>query len=220
MGHKVSPISFRLQVEKNWSSRWFAKRGYASMLHEDIKIREYILNNLGYKAGVSKVELERNANQTNITIHTSKPGVIIGRGGVGINELKTKVSKMTKGQIKEINVQEVKNPEADAQLIADNVAQQLEKRIAFKRAMKQAVEKALRSGAKGVKIMVGGRLNGAEIARSEHTIKGKIPLATINADIQYGTARAKTTYGIIGVKVWVYNGMKQKAVSEVNDVNA
>lgn len=220
MGHKVSPISFRLQVEKNWSSRWFASRGYAGMLHEDILIRKYILNNFGYKAGISKVEVDRNANQVNVTVHTSRPGVIIGRGGVGVTELKVKLNKITKGQIKDINVQEVKNPEADAQLIADNVAQQLEKRIAFKRAIKQSVEKAMRSGAKGVKIMVGGRLNGAEIARSEHTIKGKIPLATINADIQYGTSRAKTTYGIIGVKVWIFRGMKQKAASGVHDVNA
>jgi small subunit ribosomal protein S3 len=220
MGHKVSPISFRLQVEKNWSSRWFASRGYAGMLHEDILIRKYILNNFGYKAGISKVEVDRNANQVNVTVHTSRPGVIIGRGGVGVAELKVKLNKITKGQIKDINVQEVKNPEADAQLIADNVAQQLEKRIAFKRAIKQSVEKAMRSGAKGVKIMVGGRLNGAEIARSEHTIKGKIPLATINADIQYGTSRAKTTYGIIGVKVWIFRGMKQKATSGVHDVNA
>lgn len=221
MGHKVNPISFRLQVSKDWTSRWFSSRDYAKLLHEDIMIRRYIFSNLGMRAGISSVEIERNANQLSIGIHTAKPGVVIGRGGAGATELKTKLSKLTVGKIKDINVYEVKNPDANAQIIADNIAQQLERRIAFKRAMRQAVEKAQRAGVKGVKVMVGGRLNGAEIARSEHVIKGKIPLATINADIQYATSRAKTTYGIIGIKVWVFNGMKEsKKKSEVTDARA
>jgi small subunit ribosomal protein S3 len=222
MGHKVNPISFRLQVNKNWASRWFSKRDYAKLLHEDIRIRRFIFSDLGMRAGIAKVEIERNANQLSINVFTAKPGVVIGRGGAGATELKAKLSKMTTGKIKDINVFEVKNPDANAQVIADSISQQLERRIAFKRAMRQAVEKAQRSGVKGVKIMVGGRLNGAEIARSEFVIKGKIPLATIDADIQYGTSRAKTTYGIIGVKVWVFNGMNEtkKKKVEATDVTA
>jgi small subunit ribosomal protein S3 len=223
MGHKVSPISFRLQVSKNWQSRWFSKKDYAIQLHEDIKMRKMILSDLGMRAGIAKVEIERNANQVSVTVFTSKPGVVIGRGGQGAADLKNKLGKLTKGKIKDVNISEIKNPEAHAQLIADNIAQQLEKRIAFKRAMKQAAEKATRAGAKGVKIMIGGRLNGAEIARSEKLLRGKIPLATLDAEIEYGTARAKTTYGILGVKVWIYTGMKEnakKATKEVTDVNA
>jgi small subunit ribosomal protein S3 len=224
MGHKVSPISFRLQVSKNWQSRWFAERGYADLLHEDLKIRSYILKDLGMRAGVARVEIERNANQVSINIHTSRPGVVIGRGGAGASDLKAKLSKMTKGKIKDINILEIRKPEANAQLIADNIAQQLEKRIPFKRTMRQAVEKASKEGVKGIKVMIAGRLNGADIARSEHTIKGKIPLATLDAEIDYGTQRAKTTYGILGIKVWVYNGMTEKTVKkqqdEVSDVNA
>lgn len=225
MGHKVSPISFRLQVNKNWQSRWFSKKDYAVMLHEDIKIRQTVFRDLGMRAGVAKVEIERNANQVSVTIFTSKPGVVIGRGGAGANELKSKLSKLVSGKIKDINIVEIKNPEANAQLIADNIAQQLEKRIPFKRAMKQAVEKATRAGAKGIKVIIGGRLNGAEIARSEKLLRGKIPLATLDAEIDYATARAKTTYGILGVKVWIYNGMKENEVKksvtpEVKDVNA
>jgi small subunit ribosomal protein S3 len=220
MGHKVSPISFRLQVNKNWSSRWFAGKDYAKQLHEDLKIRKFILSELGMRAGISSVEIERNANQVSVTINTAKPGVVIGRGGAGATELKSKLAKLTTGKIKDINVFEVKNPDGNAQIIADNVAQQLERRIAFKRATRQAVEKAQKSGVKGIKIMVGGRLNGAEIARSEFVIKGKIPLATINAQIDYATSRAKTTYGILGVKVWVYNGMAENKKKEVADVTA
>ncbi len=220
MGHKVSPISFRLQVNKNWSSRWFAGKDYAKQLHEDLKIRKFILNDLGMRAGIANVEIERNANQVSVTINTAKPGVVIGRGGAGATELKAKLAKLTTGKIKDINVFEVKNPDGNAQIIADNVAQQLERRIAFKRATRQAVEKAQKAGVKGIKIMVGGRLNGAEIARSEFVIKGKIPLATINAQIDYATSRAKTTYGILGVKVWVYNGMAENKKKEVADVTA
>jgi len=220
MGHKVSPISFRLQVNKNWSSRWFAGKDYAKQLHEDLKIRKFILSELGMRAGIASVEIERNANQVSVTINTAKPGVVIGRGGAGALELKAKLAKLTTGKIKDINVFEVKNPDGNAQIIADNVAQQLERRIAFKRATRQAVEKAQKVGVKGIKIMVGGRLNGAEIARSEFVIKGKIPLATINAQIDYATSKAKTTYGILGVKVWVYNGMAENKKKEVADVTA
>jgi small subunit ribosomal protein S3 len=219
MGHKVSPISFRLQVNKDWQSKWFSSKDYAEMLHEDIKIRRTILNELGRKAGISKVEIERNGNQLSLTVHTSRPGVVIGRGGSGATELKNKVTKLTKSKVKDVNIVEVKNPEANAQLIADNIAVQLEKRIPFKRAMRQALEKANKAGAKGVKVVIGGRLNGAEIARSEKAQKGKIPLATIDANIDYATSRAKTTYGILGIKVWIYNGM-QEHQKEVKNVNA
>jgi len=232
MGHKVSPVSFRLQINKNWQSRWFAKKGYAEMLHEDIKIRQFLMKEMGMKAGIAKVEIERNANQVSVSIHTSRPGVVIGRGGAGATEIKNKISKLTKGRIKDINIVEIRKPEENAQLLADSIAQQLEKRIPFKRAMKQAIEKATKDGAierpnkegvKGVKVMISGRLNGAEIARKEHAIKGKIPLATLDADIDYGYSRAKTTYGIIGVKVWIYNGMidkTKKENKEATDVNA
>jgi len=232
MGHKVSPVSFRLQINKNWQSRWFAKKGYAEMLHEDIKIRQFLMKEMGMKAGIAKVEIERNANQVSVSIHTSRPGVVIGRGGAGAAEIKNKISKLTKGRIKDINIVEIRKPEENAQLLADSIAQQLEKRIPFKRAMKQAIEKATKDGAierpnkegvKGIKVMISGRLNGAEIARKEHAIKGKIPLATLDADIDYGYSRAKTTYGIIGVKVWIYNGMIDKTKQEnkeATNVNA
>ena len=211
MGQKIHPTGFRLCVRKNWSSKWFAGREYARLLHEDIKIRKFILTTLGMRAGISHVEIDRNANQVSVSVYTAKPGVVIGRGGAGATELKAKLARLTSGKIKDINVFEVKNPDGNAQIIADNISQQLERRIAFKRAMRQAVEKAQRAGVKGIKIMVGGRLNGAEIARSEFVIKGKIPLATIDAEIDYATSRAKTTFGILGVKVWVYNGMAETA---------
>lgn len=208
MGHKVNPISFRVQVSKDWQSKWFAKKSYADYLHEDLTIRNYIMTNLGRKSGVSRVKIERNANLISVTILTSRPGVIIGRGGTGAVELKSNLSKLVKeSQIKDINIEEVREPEADAQLVGDNVAGQLERRMAYKRAIKQTAEKALKSpNVKGIKIMVAGRLNGAEIARREFVAKGKIPLQTIRADIDYATSRARTTYGIIGVKVWIYRG--------------
>jgi small subunit ribosomal protein S3 len=206
MGHKVNPISFRLQVNKNWKSRWFARADYAKFLHEDIKIREHIIKKLGARAGISKVEIERDANLVTVIVHTSRPGVIIGRGGAGVAELKANLTKLVESKIKDINIQEIRNPELDAQIMADSVAQQLERRIAFKRAAKQTVEKVMRAGAKGVKVNIGGRLNGAEISRSQFFTQGKIPLATLKADIDYGTSRALTTYGVLGVKVWIYKG--------------
>lgn len=204
MGHKVNPISFRLQVNKNWQSKWYATKNYAKFLHEDLLIRKYIMSKLGRKSGISKTEIERNASLVSITIHTSRPGVIIGRGGAGAIELKSNLQKMVTSQIKDVNIEEVKSPDANPKLVADNIATMLEKRMAYKRAMKQSMEKAMKAGVDGVKIMVSGRLNGAEIARKEFTSKGKIPLATIKANIDYGTCEAHTTYGIIGIKVWVY----------------
>lgn len=212
MGHKVNPISFRLQVNKNWKSRWFARADYAKYLHEDIKIREFITKKLGAKAGISRIEIERDANLVTLIIHTSRPGVIIGRGGAGATELKNQLTKLVDSKIKDINIEEIRTPELDAQIMADSVAQQLERRIAYKRAAKQSLDKIMRAGAKGVKINVGGRLNGAEISRSQFFTQGKIPLATLKADIDYGTARAWTTYGILGVKVWIYKGdVKEEA---------
>lgn len=206
MGHKVNPISFRLQVKKDWKSRWFSKENYAKFLHEDIRIREYIHKKLGAKASISRVEIERNANLVTVIIFTSRPGVIIGRGGAGATELKQELSKLVESKIKDISIEEIREPELDAQIMSDSISQQLEKRIAFKRASKQALDKIMKAGAKGAKIMIGGRLNGAEISRSQFITQGKIPLATLRADIDYGTSRAWTTYGILGVKVWIYKG--------------
>lgn len=210
MGHKVNPISFRLQVNKNWKSRWFSKADYAKFLHEDIKIRKHIADKLGARAGVSRVEIERDANLVTVIVHTSRPGVIIGRGGAGAAELKSNLSKLVASKIKDIRIEEVRNPELDAQIMADTIAQQLEKRIAYKRAAKQAMDKMMKAGAKGAKVMIGGRLNGADISRSQFFAEGKIPLATLRADIDYGTARAWTTYGILGIKVWIYRGEAAK----------
>lgn len=206
MGHKVNPISFRLQVNKNWKSRWFATADYAKFLHEDLRIRKYIDEKLGVKAGIAKVEIERNANMVTVIIHTSRPGVIIGRGGAGAVELKAGLTKLVESKIKDINIEEIRNAELNAKIMADSVATQLEKRIAYKRAAKQVLDKIMKAGAKGAKIMIGGRLNGADISRSQFFAEGKIPLATLRADIDYAQARAWTTYGILGVKVWIYKG--------------
>lgn len=206
MGHKVNPISFRLQINKNWKSRWFATADYAKFLHEDLRIRKYIDTKLGARAGVARVDIERNANMVTVIIFTSRPGVIIGRGGAGVAELKAGLIKLVSSRIKDINIEEIRNPELNAQIMADSVAQQLEKRIAYKRAAKGSIDKIMKAGAKGAKIMIGGRLNGADISRSQFFTEGKIPLATLKADIDYATSRALTTYGILGVKVWIYKG--------------
>jgi small subunit ribosomal protein S3 len=206
MGHKVNPISFRLQINKNWKSRWFATADYAKFLHEDLKIRKHIDTKLGARAGVARVDIERNANMVTIIIHTSRPGVIIGRGGAGVAELKVALTKLVASRIKDINIEEIRNPELNAQIMADSIAQQLEKRIAYKRAAKGSIDKIMKAGAKGAKVMIGGRLNGADISRSQFFTEGKIPLATLKADIDYATSRALTTYGILGVKVWIYKG--------------
>lgn len=217
MGHKVNPNSFRLQVTKDWKSRWFADgKDYARLLHEDIKIRTYVEKNLGGRAGVARVNIERNANMVNVIIHTSRPGVVIGRGGTGVVDLKSNLSKLVESKIKDIIIEEIRQPELNAQIMADNVKEQLEKRIAYKRAAKQTIDKISKSGAKGAKVMIGGRLNGADIARSQSFQIGKIPLATLRADVDYGFAEAWTTYGIIGVKVWIYKGDRKEEPKNVN----
>ena len=205
MGHKVHPTGIRLGISKDWNSKWFAtKRDYAQYLAADLKVRELLHKKLA-QAGVSKIQIERPAKTARITIHTARPGVVIGKKGEDIEKLRKEVTKMM-GVPAHINVSEVRKPELDAQLVAESIAQQLERRIMFRRAMKRAVGNAMRLGALGIKVNVGGRLNGAEIARSEWYREGRVPLHTLRADIDYGFAQAKTTYGIIGVKVWVYKG--------------
>ena len=204
MGQKVSPIGFRVGVIRDWESRWYADKDYADLLLEDIKIREFIKDKL-FLSGISKVEIERASNRARISIHTAKPGMVIGRQGSNIELLKNDLKKMTDSVI-DINIVEVKTPDMDATLVAENIASQLERRIAFRRAMKQCVGRTMRMGAKGIKVQVSGRLGGAEIARSESYREGSIPLHTLRADIDYGTAEAHTTYGRIGVKVWIYKG--------------
>lgn len=221
MGQKVHPKGFRIGVIRDWDSNWYADRDYTDLLHEDYKLRNYIKDNF-YTAGISRVEIQRTGNRVRITIHTAKPGIVIGRGGMEVEKLKADLIKMT-GKSININIQEVKKPELDAQIVAENIAQQLEKRISFRRAMKQTVGRTIRAGAEGIKVAVSGRLGGAEIARSEWYAEGKVPLHTLRADVDYGFAEANTTYGKIGVKVWVNRGEilpeakqrpKQKAVEE------
>ncbi|MBU3111708.1 30S ribosomal protein S3 [Clostridium lacusfryxellense] len=206
MGQKVHPHGFRVGVIKDWSSKWYAdKKNFADNLVEDFKIREFLKSKL-YTAGISKIEIERAAKRVKINIHTAKPGMVIGRGGSGIEVIKLDMKKLVADKNVLINIVEVKQAENNAQLMAENVASQLEKRISFRRAMKQTIQRAMRSGVKGVKIACAGRLGGAEIARTEHYHEGTIPLQTMRADIDYGFAEADTVYGKIGVKVWVYRG--------------
>lgn len=204
MGQKVNPHGIRLGIVKNWDARWYADKDFAKNLHEDIEIRSYIKKTL-QTAGVPRVETERSKNRLKLTIHTAKPGMVIGRGGSGIEQIKDGLNKLTDKRI-DINIAEIKQPDLEATLVAENIATQLERRIAFRRAMKQAVQRTMRLGAKGIKIMVSGRLGGAEIARSESYREGSIPLHTLRADIDYGTAEAHTTYGRIGIKVWIFKG--------------
>ena len=204
MGQKVNPHGLRVGVIKGWDSKWYAGKDYEKFLLEDIKIREFIKEKL-FLSGISKVEIERASNKARISIHTAKPGMVIGRQGSNIELLKSDLKKMTESAI-EINIVEVKTPDMDATLVAENIAAQLERRIAFRRAMKQCVGRTMRMGAKGIKITCGGRLGGAEIARSEKYSEGNVPLHTLRADIDYGTAEAHTTYGRIGIKVWIYKG--------------
>ena len=206
MGQKVHPHGFRVGVIKDWSSKWYAdKKNFADNLVEDFKIREFLKSKL-YTAGISKIEIERAAKRVKINIHTAKPGMVIGRGGSGIEVIKLDMKKIVTDKNVLINIVEVKQAENNAQLMAENVASQLEKRISFRRAMKQTIQRAMRSGVKGVKIACAGRLGGAEIARTEHYHEGTIPLQTMRADIDYGFSEANTVYGKIGVKVWVYRG--------------
>ena len=204
MGQKVHPFGFRLGFNKTWRSRWYADRDYAKLLHEDLALRADLKKRFAH-ASVSKIEIERAANKLKIDICTARPGIIIGRKGTEVDKLKTEIHKRTKREVF-INIQEIQKPELDAQLISESVALQLVKRVAFRRAMRKAVESALRFGVRGIKIRVGGRLNGAEIARSEWYLHGQLPLQTLRADIDYGFSEANTTYGQIGVKVWLYKG--------------
>lgn len=204
MGQKIHPYGYRLGVTKPHVSRWYANKGYADLVQEDRKLRALIKKKL-YQAGVTHVDIERKANQLDITIYAAKPGIVVGRGGQGIDALRQEILGQT-GKKVQLNVQEVKNIEAEAQLVAESIAQQLEKRIAFRRAMKQSIQRAMKAGAKGIKVMVAGRLGGAEIARTEWLREGRIPLQTLRADIDYGFTEAKTVMGKIGIKVWVFKG--------------
>ena len=204
MGQKVNPHGIRLGIVKDWDARWYADKNFAQNLHEDIKIRDYLKKSL-QTAGVPRVETERSKNRLKLTIHTAKPGMVIGRGGSGIEQIKEGLKNLTEKRV-DINIAEIKQPDLDATLVAENIAAQLERRIAFRRAMKQAVGRTMRLGAKGIKIAVSGRLGGAEIARRESYREGSIPLHTLRADIDYGTAEAHTTYGRIGIKVWIFKG--------------
>ncbi|HER63623.1 MAG TPA: 30S ribosomal protein S3 [Desulfobacteraceae bacterium] len=204
MGQKVHPVGFRLGVVKTWDSKWYAEADYAKLLHEDIKLRNYLKKRL-YHAGISKIEIERAANKAKINIFAARPGIIIGKRGSEVEALKKELAKLTDKEVF-INIQEVRKPEIDAQLLAENVALQLERRVAFRRAMKKGVTQALKFGAQGIKINCAGRLGGAEIARTEWYREGRVPLHTLRADIDYGFAEAKTTYGIIGVKVLIFKG--------------
>ena len=204
MGQKVHPYGFRLGFNKPWRSRWFAKQGYAKLLQEDLELKENLRERLK-SAGVSSIEVDRPGNKLRVTIRTSRPGIIIGRKGAEIEKLKQDMAKKTKREVF-IDIQEVHKPELDAQLVSESIALQLEKRVAFRRAMRKAVDSALRFGCKGIKVRVSGRLNGAEIARSEWYLQGQLPLHTLRADIDYGFAEAHTTYGVIGIKAWLYKG--------------
>ena len=205
MGQKVHPHGFRVGVIKDWDTRWYASsKNFADYLIADHEIRKFLKKKL-YAAGISKIEIERAANKVTVNIYTAKPGIVIGRGGAGVEAVKADLRKLT-GQACNVNIIEVKRPDTDAQLVAENIASQLERRISFRRAMKQTIGRAMKSGAKGIKVTCGGRLGGAEIARTESYHEGSIPLQTIRADIDYGFAEAHTTYGRIGVKTWIYKG--------------
>jgi small subunit ribosomal protein S3 len=202
MGQKVNPIGLRVGINRTWDSRWYADDDYAGMLHEDLRLKRYLQSRLS-QAGVSRIVIERPAKKARITIHTARPGVVIGKKGADIEKLRADLAKMTGGEV-HLNIVEIRKPEIDARLVAENIAQQLERRVAFRRAMKRAVQSAMRLGAQGINC--GGRLGGAEIARTEWYREGRVPLHTLRADIDYGEATAKTTYGTCGVKVWVFKG--------------
>lgn len=206
MGQKVNPISMRLQVNKKWRSKWFAgKSDYTKFLTEDLSVRRLIDKKLGSRASINLVEIERSPNLVTVTIQTAKAGVVIGRGGAGVNELKAEIQKIYGGEIR-VNIEEIKKPEMYAKLVAENIANQLERRIAFRRATKQAAAATMRAGAKGIRIQVAGRLNGAEMSRTEKTVEGTVPLHTIRADIDFAHVGAQTQAGIVGVKVWIHKG--------------
>jgi len=204
MGHKVNPIGLRLGINRTWDSRWYADDDYADLLHEDLKIRDYLNKRLS-QAGVSRIIVERPAKKARISIHTARPGVVIGKKGADIEKLKQDLGRLTNSEV-HLNIIEIRKPEIDAQLIADGIAQQLERRVAFRRAMKRAVQSAMRLGAQGIRINCGGRLGGAEIARTEWYREGRVPLHTLRADVDFGQATGRTAYGSCGVKVWVFKG--------------
>lgn len=204
MGQKVNPTGLRIGVIKDWESKWYADKEYSDLLHEDIKIREYLENRLS-TAAVSSIDIERAANRVNITIHTGKPGMVIGKGGSEVEALRKSLNSLT-GKRVHINIVEIKKVDLDAKLVAENIARQLENRISFRRAQKQSIQRSMRAGAKGVRTQVSGRLGGADIARAESYSEGTVPLHTLRADIDFGTAEADTTYGKLGVKVWIYRG--------------
>jgi small subunit ribosomal protein S3 len=218
MGQKVHPTGIRLGYIKDWTSRWYANsQNYSVYLFKDLKVREFLKKKLGH-ASISRIQINRPANNAQITIHTARPGLVIGKKGEDIDALRKEISAMM-GVPVQLNVEEIRKPELDAQLVAEGVAQQLEKRIMFRRAMKRAVQNTMRLGGEGIKINVGGRLNGAEIARSEWYREGRVPLHTFRADIDYGFAEAKTTYGVIGVKVWIFKGEVYPTVNETRAIN-
>ncbi len=204
MGQKVHPVGLRIGIIRDWESRWYSDKHFADYLHEDLRIRKYIKEKL-HRAGIPRIEIERQSKAVKITVHAARPGIIIGRGGTGIDALRKELGELT-GKEVQLNVQEIRRPDLEAQLVAENVAQQLERRVAHRRAMKQAVQRSLRAGAKGIRIACSGRLAGAEIARYEWYREGRVPLHTLRADIDFGVAEALTTYGRIGVKVWIYRG--------------
>lgn len=204
MGQKTNPIGFRLGVTRTWDSRWFAKKNYSELLHEDLLIRKVLKKKL-FQAGVSKIEIERAASKVKVNIYSARPGLIIGKKGSGVDQLRADVQALTKNELL-LNVLEVRKPEIDATLVSESIASQLEKRVAFRRAMKKAMATAIKMGVKGIKVRVSGRLGGAEIARTEGYSEGSVPLHTLRADIDYGTAEASTTYGLIGIKTWIYKG--------------
>jgi small subunit ribosomal protein S3 len=205
MGQKVNPIGLRLGINRTWDSRWFAKKDYADLLHEDFKIRDFLVKRLGQQAGIAKIVIERPAKKARVTIHSARPGVVIGKKGADIDKLRADLAKMTSAEVS-LNIVEIRKPEIDAKLVAENIANQLERRVAFRRAMKRAVQSAMRLGALGIRINCGGRLGGAEIARMEWYREGRVPLHTLRADVDYGTATAFTTMGTCGVKVWIFKG--------------
>jgi small subunit ribosomal protein S3 len=226
VGQKVSPIGFRIGIIRDWDARWFAGKNYKELLHEDLAVRDYLQKKLE-GTSLSRIEIERAASNLRINIHTAKPGMVIGRGGTGVEELRKQLEAMTEKKV-HLNIIEIKKPELDAFLVAESIASQLERRIAFRRAMKQAVFRTMRNGAKGIKIACSGRLGGSEMARNESYHEGTVPLQTMRADIDYGFTEARTTYGRIGVKVWIYKGeilpskpSKEKPAEEVDEsVNA
>ena len=217
MGQKVNPHGLRVGVIKDWDSKWYAEDDFADYLVEDYKIRKFLKNKL-YSAGVSKIEIERTADKVKVIIYTAKPGIVIGKGGAEIDKVKAEVQKFTSKKLV-VDIKEIKRPDKDAQLVAENIAQQLENRISFRRAMKSCMSRTMKSGAKGIKTSVSGRLGGADMARTEFYSEGTIPLQTLRADIDYGFAEADTTYGKVGVKAWVYNGevLPTKGTKEGSD---